>query len=1227
MALILIVDDRAINRQFLSTLLGYAGHTPLEAEDGEAALIVAHQQRPDLVISDILMPNMDGMQLARHLHDDPQLSNVPIIFYTATYRLRDAHNLAAICGVAKVLAKPSEPQIILDAVAEVLGADARTIATQVEPVPAPNNLDELQLRLRKTVEQGLVLANEQIASPHLRTAIDDVQTLSLRLATMLELSAELNAQRDPQELLELACRAAQDIMSAHYCAAGMLDDEWRLVRCAVRGLPETIRQAFYAAASTTGILAAAIGTGKSCHVRDGHSEWEALGLPTGHPPVTEMLVLPVRSSERTYGWLYVADKLDGQKFDDTDEEFATTLAALLAQAYENRCIFEQAKQYADRLEVEIAEHRLTLAALGESESRFRQLAENIHEVFYLITADYSETLYISPTFEAIWGKSCAHLYAHPNAWMESIHPDDLPQVLTGIQHSHESGYLLSNYRIVRADGSQRWIQDRTFPIRDGNGVIYRLAGIAEDVTESREQADKIARLSRITNVMSEINSAIVRIRDSQELFGEVCRIAVDKGGFLQAWIGEIGPGSDEGEVVAFRSNTLDPPEIIPLTNQPGLPHSEHPACVALREGRAVIRNDITEAPLLWHLLEHGKKSVAAFPLLIDGRPSAVLVLFSAEAGFFDQNELRLLNELAGDISFGLHYMERERQLAYLALYDPLTGLPNRTLFQDRLSQYLTTSTPEDRSVVVVVANIDRFQQINDMLGRHIGDELLRQAAKCWTQALREPYCLARLEADSFAVAVADLPAGADALTILRDRIDNPLAQPFQIGDHQLRLSITAGIALFPHDGETAENLLDNAESALRQAKINGEQHLYYDPATNVRMREKLFLEAELRKALETGQFILHYQPQVDLVTGHIIGAEALIRWHHPQLGMVSPTRFIPLAEETGLIIPIGDWVIHTVCAQQALWQARQLPIVPVALNLSALQFGNDRLQQVLRHALDKHGIEAKYLELELTESAVMQSPDQAIQTLNVFRNMGLRLSLDDFGTGYSSLAYLKRFPFDVLKIDRAFITDITRNAEDAAIATAVITIAHRLGLRTIAEGVETEEQLRFLQRHGCDEIQGFYFSQPLPADAFATLLLEGRRLDTRQQVALSERTLLLVDDDPSMLATLRRLLRSEGYNLLSATSAEEGLQLLALHAAQVIVTDQRMPGMSGAEFLDLVKELYPDTIRIVLSGYTDLKAVIDSVNRGSVYKFLTKPWDDDLLREQIRDAFRRYRSE
>ncbi|MES2163402.1 MAG: EAL domain-containing protein [Pseudomonadota bacterium] len=870
-----------------------------------------------------------------------------------------------------------------------------------------------------------------------------------------------------------------------------------------------------------------------------------------------------------------------------------------------------------------------LEDLQKSELRFRQLAENIQQVFFLIDIGDTRLFYVSQAYEEIWGRSCASLYQRPGSWMDAVHPDDRAALQENAPERAASGRFDLTYRILRPDGALRWIRSRGFPIADSSGQIVRIAGIADDITVHVEQERRIARLARIALVLSSVNSAIVRIHDRDALFGEVCRIAVDEGAYSMAFIGVIDAVTQDGAVVAWRGAPDGYIDKVRLTARAGTPDSERPACVALREGRAVICNDVREelslTPLRDDLIRRGLWSVAALPLMLDQRAAGVLVLFGSEVGLFDPEELKLLNEVAGDIAFGMDFIAKADQLNYIAYFDLLTGLPNKILFHERLAQCLSDAHAGASNIGVVVIDLVRFSQLNDVYGRHVGDAILREVSARLKAASNGSGRLARVGSDMFAVFMPEVREVVDMVELFEQQLAKVLEQPFSILNKAIHLTIRAGIAVYPQDAQDAETLLKHAEAALKKAKLSNERYLYYSTQMNATIALRLQLEHDLREAIRTQQFLLYYQPRVDLISGRIVSAEALIRWQHPDKGLVSPLQFIPLAEETGLILPIGAWVINAVCDQQADWRRRHLKIVPVAVNLSAIQFKKRQAVATIIEALQRSGLEREYLEFELTESILMDDPDEAAASLTALKAIGGALALDDFGTGYSSLAYLKRFQFDIVKIDRAFVTEITRSREDAAIATAVIAMAHNLNMRVVAEGVETAAQLKFLRRLRCDEIQGYFFSPPVPALEFEEMLSSDRRLALEREASGRADTVLLVDDEPNILSALKRLLRQDSYHILTAATAGEALELLALNAVQVVVTDQRMPGMSGTEFLSIVRSMYPDTVRLILTGYTDLATVTESVNRGEIFKFIPKPWHDQDLRELIRAAFRHYR--
>jgi diguanylate cyclase (GGDEF)-like protein/PAS domain S-box-containing protein len=567
----------------------------------------------------------------------------------------------------------------------------------------------------------------------------------------------------------------------------------------------------------------------------------------------------------------------------------------------------------------------------------------------------------------------------------------------------------------------------------------------------------------------------------------------------------------------------------------------------------------------------------------------------------------------------------EARIEYLANYDELTGLPNRNLLADRIVQSIARAGRSVQRLALLFLDLDRFKLINDGYGHPFGDRLLTDVGRRLKQAVRTSDTVARLGGDEFLVLVTDLARTDDASNHAR-RLIAALAEPFDIEGHRIHVTASIGISIYPDDGDSSETLLKNADTAMYRAKEHGrDAYQFYTQEMSQRAREKLELDNALWRALEQGEFELHYQPKVRLTDGAISGVEALIRWGNPERGMVEPAQFIPFAEESGLVVPIGEWVLREACAQLKRWHVAGHAELTVAVNLSARQFRQQDLPALVHDVLAESGLDPARLELEVTESALMHDSDVVVRELRQLSELGVTIALDDFGTGYSSLSYLKRFPIDSVKIDRAFLCDVTHRADAAALTQAIIAMARSLGMQTIAEGVETEGQLRFLRTHGCDAMQGYLFSAPLSAAHMADLLASGRRLATDGELVPGKnRTLLLVDDEENILSALKRVLHPEGYHILTATSAEQAFELLGSQPAGVIVSDQGMPGITGVQFLREVKHLHPDTVRIVLSGHTELASVTTAVNEGSIYKFLTKPWEDDELRTVIAEAFHQH---
>ncbi|MDQ5947369.1 MAG: hypothetical protein QG619_2801 [Pseudomonadota bacterium] len=486
-----------------------------------------------------------------------------------------------------------------------------------------------------------------------------------------------------------------------------------------------------------------------------------------------------------------------------------------------------------------------------------------------------------------------------------------------------------------------------------------------------------------------------------------------------------------------------------------------------REGHTVLRNYRKDGQLFWNEL-----SIAPV---------------RDESGHVTTHFVSIINDVTERIAY-------EQQLEYHATHDVLTGLANRNLLSDRIEQAILLARHHEKLVGVLLLDLDRFKLINDGFGHVPADNLLKAVAGRLARCVRDTDTVARLGGDEFVVVLGGVE-DLDSVASISAKIMRELSLPLNVEGKEVYVTTSIGIAMFPRDGDHGEALLRNADVAMYRVKEHGRNNYrFYTPEMSHMALDRLDMEGNLRRALERDEITVFYQPIVSLKTGAIIGAEALARWKHPRIGMIHPPEFIPLAEETGLIIPLGERILRLVCTQLAAWRQAGMPPLQVALNISARQFRQDDLPGLVRRTLDEAGLEGSALEFELTESMVMHDVENAIAMLRELKQQGVALSLDDFGTGYSSLAYLKRFPIDALKIDRSFVRDIDSEPDDAAIARAVIAMAHSLDLRVIAEGVENDTQLGLLRQYGCDDFQGFLFSRPIPAEEFALLLQSGRCL-------------------------------------------------------------------------------------------------------------------------------------
>jgi diguanylate cyclase (GGDEF)-like protein/PAS domain S-box-containing protein len=644
-------------------------------------------------------------------------------------------------------------------------------------------------------------------------------------------------------------------------------------------------------------------------------------------------------------------------------------------------------------------------------------------------------------------------------------------------------------------GERRHMRWNSLMLRSPTGHVIGMATVGEDITEGRQAEARIAYLNRMYAFLGGINSLIVRVRDRAELFRDACRIATTLGGFPLAMMGVVDRGTMKIVPVAIEGE--DPRVVAAIKGILSVSDGSVNAMVeeAVRTKLPSIANDSQNDPRVAFRSKHaelGCGSMIVLPLIVADEVACVLALYAKEKQFFHEEEMKLLTELAGDIGFAVDHIETQERFDYLAYYDALTGLANRNLFLDRLGHHMRSAVTSGQQLGLFLIDLERFKNINDTLGQSAGDALLIQVADWLKQAVGDADLLTRFSADHFAVVLPNVRHEDEVGRQVERTLDAFINHPFRLNDEEFRIAAKIGIALFPHDGSDAATLFKHAEVALKKAKVGGDRYLFYAQRMTETVAGRLTLENQLRQALDREQFVLHYQPKVNVATGQLAGAEALIRWNDPATGLVPPARFIPILEETGLIYEVGRWALHKAIADYLRWRQSGFAAVRIAVNVSPQQLRHRDFVADIKLAVSIDPAAAAGLELEITESMVMQDFKHNIVSLHSIRALGVCIAIDDFGTGFSSLSYLAKLPVDTLKIDRSFIIDMEAGHEGSALVATIISLAHALNLKVVAEGVETSEQLGLLRSLHCDEFQGYLFGKPVPAEIFEAKYLDPR---------------------------------------------------------------------------------------------------------------------------------------
>ncbi|HYD97158.1 MAG TPA: EAL domain-containing protein [Noviherbaspirillum sp.] len=578
-------------------------------------------------------------------------------------------------------------------------------------------------------------------------------------------------------------------------------------------------------------------------------------------------------------------------------------------------------------------------------------------------------------------------------------------------------------------------------------------------------------------------------------------------------------------------------------------------------------------------------------------------------------------EIKARIHAHLQLKRAHDRLGYQAGHDPLTGLPNRSLLADRLHQAIGFAERYGGQVAVAYIDLDKFKAVNDRYGHKAGDLLLVETAYRLQACVRDSDTVARIGGDEFVIVFYDRTS-ENAAAHAMQRILESISAPVLFDGCEIVPSCSIGFACYPQDGRDVDALLRNADAAMYRAKELGRNNFqFYTGDLNARVNARISMEKSLRGALERDEFELHYQPRIELRSGRVAGLEALIRWRHPELGLLPPLQFVPLAEETGLIEQIGEWVVRAACRQHLEWQRLKLAPIPVAVNVSAAQFFKPGFAQAVAAILAQEGVPPQQIELDLKESVLMRDPAASQRVLTELRQAGIGLSIDDFGTGFSNLGFLKRFPIDRIKLDPSFVSEVERQPEDLAVTDAVIAMAHSLGLKVAVEGVERGSQLMLLAARGCDEMQGDYFSPALPV-GLCTALLRERRVLPAEKIGphRAGRTLLLIQGVPEGAALLAAARRVTSH-VLQAQDARAAFDLLAAHDVGVVLCEQKLEELSGVDFLARVSNMYPDAVRVLCDDGNDAATAADAINRGRVHKLVRAPCAQDELAGMLEAAF------
>jgi diguanylate cyclase (GGDEF)-like protein len=755
-------------------------------------------------------------------------------------------------------------------------------------------------------------------------------------------------------------------------------------------------------------------------------------------------------------------------------------------------------------------------------------------------------------------------------------------------------------------------------LRDlAHDISLGLKNLADDAKRLASEYSLHRHVTR-ADLLMKLGSSAFGERSAGQLMADAVKLACQTLGFGSGVILELAP---DGYGLLARAAHGWNAEHMPVHNM--LLENSGEVGDAFSQLEPVIVEDFsTELPGKISKVAVARTAMSSIAVAIPGQgvPYGVLAIYDVDRRKVTLDDSQFLRSIANLVAAAIHRDHAAEHAAHAAQFDAATGLPNPQLFRDRLGQAVILAKRKDRAAAVLYISLNRFRVVNETFGHRVGDQLLIDVAGRLAHSIRSGDSIGRLESDVFGVVLADLAKVEDAVLATQNVIAM-LDRPFSVHGENLFVTVSVGIALYPGNGEDQDTLLKNSCTAMHRVTAqSGSGYQFYTAQMNATSVVRLRLEAELRTALERDEFELFYQPKIDIATGKISGAEALLRWRHAERGLIPPNDFISILEETGLMLSVGTWVLKTACEQMQAWTQAGLRIPHLSINVSPRQFQQPDFAAHAAGVIIASGVDARHIELEITESMLMVDPEHAAHELKKLQLLGVEISVDDFGTGYSSLSYLKRFPLNTLKIDIAFIRDCCTDADSAAITLAIINLAHNLRLKVVAEGVETEPQFNFLSRHGCDQLQGYLFSRPIEAAAFALMASDDLRLNVARTHRSVQPTLLIVGCSDAIVSRYIDLLDGEGYRVFTAETPTEGFEILSEIEVEAVISGNTEDDLFGIEFLSRVRQMYPQVGRVIAFSISDSQELADAVNAAGIHKSIINSWPVEKIRETIRAA-------